>query len=153
MLLYATNGRAERQSNRRGYLSLLKKEYNTETDLFLFVFQLDFRIFVEYGGWQRVQACLTFCHRLVPSVKTIGDDDMFLFEFFGYMVMFAVVLAIAGCSIVAFVVFGLSFAALIGSVIGALGYWIGCFFKRIFAPEKTQSRRTSSPDNATTPAL
>ena len=88
-------------------------------------------VFVEYGGWQRVQARLTFCHRLVPSVKTIGDDDMFLFEFFGYMVMFAVVLAIAGCSIVAFVVFGLSFAALLGSVIGALGYWIGRFFKRV----------------------
>ena len=153
MLLYATNGRAERQSNRRGYLSLLKKEYNTETDLFLFVFQLDFRIFVEYRGWQRVQARLTFCHRLVPSVKTIGDDDMFLFEFFGYMVMFAVVLAIAGCSIVAFVVFGLSaIAFLVGGIAGIISR-IYRFFKKIFAPEKKKSRRTSSPDNATTPAL
>lgn len=136
-----------------GATSLLKKEYNTETDLFLFVFQLDFRIFVEYGGWQRVQACLTFCHRLVPSVKTIGDDDMFLFEFFGYMVMFAVVLAIAGCSIVAFVVFGLSaIAFLVGGIAGIISR-IYRFFKKIFAPEKKKSRRTSSPDNATTPAL
>lgn len=46
---------------------------------------------------------------------------MFLFEFFGYMVMFAVVLAIAGCSIVAFVVFGLSaIAFLVGGIAGII---------------------------------
>ena len=72
---------------------------------------------------------------------------MFLFEFFGYMVMFAVVLAIAGCSIVAFVVFGLSAVAfLVGGIAGIISR-IYRFFKKIFAPE------TSSPDNATTPAL
>lgn len=79
---------------------------------------------------------------------------MFLFEFFGYMVMFAVVLAIAGCSIVAFVVFGLSaIAFLVGGIAGIISR-IYRFFKKIFAPEKKKkSRRTSSPDNATTPAL
>ena len=54
---------------------------------------------------------------------------MFLFEIFGYMVMFVVVLAIAGCLIAAFVVFGLSSVAFLGGAIGALGYWIGRFFK------------------------
>lgn len=54
---------------------------------------------------------------------------MFLFEFFGYMVMLVVVLAIAGCLIAAFVVLGLSSVAFLGGAIGALGYWIGRFFK------------------------
>lgn len=78
---------------------------------------------------------------------------MFLFEFFGYMVMFAVVLAIAGCSIVAFFVFGLSAAALLIGGIAGLFSRIYHFFKRIFAPEKKKSRRTSSPDNVTSALL
>lgn len=78
---------------------------------------------------------------------------MFILEGIGWLMMMVVALAVVGCLLVAFVVFGLSFAALIGSVIGALGYWIGRFFKRIFAPEKKKSRRTSSPDNATSSLL
>ena len=59
---------------------------------------------------------------------------MFLIEFFGYAVMFVVVLAIAGCLIAAFVVFGLSSVAFLGGAIGALAYWIGRFFKWVSPP-------------------
>lgn len=56
---------------------------------------------------------------------------MFILEGIGWLMMMVVALAVVGCLLVAFVVFGLSFAALLGSVIGALGYWIGRFFKRV----------------------
>lgn len=78
---------------------------------------------------------------------------MFLFEFFGYMVMLVVVLAIAVCSIVAFFVFGLSSAALlIGGIAGIISR-IYHFFKRIFVSEKKKPRCISRPDSATTSTL
>lgn len=57
------------------------------------------------------------------------ESGMFLIEILGYVVMFVIVLSVAGCLIAAFVVFGLSSVAFLGGAIGALGYWIGHFFK------------------------
>lgn len=59
---------------------------------------------------------------------------MFILEALGFILLFVIVLAIAGCLIAAFVVFGLSSVAFLGSAIGALGYWIGRFFKWVSSP-------------------
>lgn len=61
------------------------------------------------------------------------DTIMFILEGIGWLMMTVVAFAIAGCLLVAFVVFGLSFLALLGGAIGAAGYWTGDLFKRLAA--------------------
>lgn len=58
---------------------------------------------------------------------------MFILEGIGWLMMTVVAFAVAGCLLVAFVVFGLSFLALLGGAIGAAGYWTGDLFKRLAA--------------------
>lgn len=104
-------------------------------------------------SWESRACDLQNCNLFIIFGHDETDTIMFILEGIGWLMMMVVALAVVGCLLVAFVVFGLSFAALLGSVIGALGYWIGRFFKRIFAPEKKKSHRTSSPDNATSSLL
>lgn len=104
-------------------------------------------------SWESRACDLQNCNLFIIFGHDETDTIMFILEGIGWLMMMVVALAVAGCLLVAFVVFGLSFAALLGSVIGALGYWIGRLFKRIFAPEKKKSRYTSSPDNATSSLL